>query len=177
MATMGTKRENIRTMATMGTYATHLKPDNLGVGEGKAEAPVAGAVLHLVQTSILPCHSSHGLGNQASEDGQHGPTTVDNLTLTESLQTENLGVWLQAVSADFIRGADELANHVAGLLLAQVLVKLVQLKLQVLSWLGEAKRIETTVTRQGAIQPVRGSGSGVPQTLSLGGRRGWCGSL
>jgi len=151
-----------------------LKKSKLGDGEWKVEVEVASAIkLNLTslvpekrnarneerwpvgkKMSSLPRDTSGKLSNNRTKSGKHSPTAVDQLAFTESAEAEDIRVRRKLVlGVHFINVLLVLANHPSGSVDSLVLIELVNLELEVFSRLGESKRIESTVSWKGTIEP------------------------
>jgi len=91
---------------------------------------------------------------------------VDQLTLTETLEAEDLTVGLQGVSGDLVGVNGERTDDTASLVGGSILVKLVKIDLEVLNGLGEAEGIKSTVAWERAIQPVGACGVRKPKCFT-----------
>lgn len=133
--------------------------------EGQVEVDVLG--LGVFQgNGVLPCDASGSLSGEDTEGTQHSPAAVHELTFAEALQAEDLGVGGKGVGGDLVRYGAERTDDLARLVYGSVLVKLVEIDLEVLSGLGQTKRVEATVTGEGAIEPCGAGGAGEPQSFA-----------
>mmetsp|Transcript_23220 Transcript_23220/g.55569 ORF Transcript_23220/g.55569 Transcript_23220/m.55569 type:complete len:226 (+) Transcript_23220:191-868(+) len=148
------------------THCKDLNPHKLADGEWKGEAKVSGTIqLHL--SSINPGDAGVRLRNDAAEGGHHCPAAVDQLALTEPCESEHLRVWLQTLLRYLVNYWREASDDLASLVVVEVLVQRVDVDLQVLHRLGEAKRVEAPVSRESAIQPRRDLHVGEPKRPAL----------
>ena len=113
-------------------------------------------------SGVLPSDTSEAFNGESAECGQHRPSSMDQLALTESLQSKNLRVRLKR--RRFHVGAlksrpDYISRHI----LRQVLVQRVQIVLQILCRFPQPERIESVVADQASVQPFRRLGSWKPQ--------------
>ena len=91
---------------------------------------------------------------------------MDQFAFTETLETEDFRVRGERVGRDLIGSGSEGSNDTSRLVDGSVLVELIDIDLEVLSGLGEAKWVEATVTGKGAIEPVGADGVGEPESLT-----------
>lgn len=111
---------------------------------------------------VLPGDARERLDSEGAKSSEHGPAAVDKLALAEALQAEHLRVGLEWSGFD-IGGLEAGADDVTSKVLGQVLVQRVEVELQVLGRLPQAKGVEAVVADQRSVEPGRGHGSRVPQ--------------
>lgn len=140
-----------------------------GVGNGKlvdVKGEIEVGVLRLAvlkADGILPRDAGGCFGGENSESTQHSPAAMNELALTEPGEAEDFAVRLEGVGADLINNGGERAEDTSGLVDGGVLVELIDINLEVFDGLGEAEGIESTVTREGAVEPVGAGGVGEPE--------------
>jgi len=136
------------------TDKKNFEKGKLGDGERKVEVKVAGAV-ELDLASLVPWDASAQLSNDGTEGGKHSPAAVDELALAEALEAEDFRVRGKGVGGvKLINVLIVSAYDPTSLIDGGVLVELIDVELEVLSRLRETKRVESTVSRKGAIQPL-----------------------
>lgn len=110
---------------------------------------------------VLPRNPSESFDSKGTKRAQHCPPTMDELALSEPLQSKDLRIRLKRCRIK-LRDLGPDTDHVAGLVLRQVLVQRVEIELQILRRLPEPERVEPTVPHHGPVEPLRRLCAGEP---------------
>jgi hypothetical protein len=80
---------------------TELATAKLLISNGSSKLAYAGWAYSCTD-GVLPGDSGGELAGQDSQSSEHSPTSVDELALPETLESEDLAVWLERVCGDLI---------------------------------------------------------------------------
>ena len=129
---------------------------------------VKAEVLRLLQlnlTGVLPGDARRGFADGDAGDAQHRPSGVQQFALAKSVDVERFVERNDRSFRRLVVALLHLTDDVTSRVLRRRAVQLVQVELQVFHRFGQAKRIEASVTRHGAIQPRRSLRVRVPELL------------